>query len=868
MDIKMNKQYQPQEVEDRIYKGWLEGNHFAASADSGKEPFTIVLPPPNVTGQLHAGHALNHTLQDILIRYNRMNGKEALWQPGVDHAGIATQIRVEKELRENEGITRHDLGREAFLERVWDWKNRYGNRIVEQMYKIGDSCDWDRLAFTMSPEFSKAVRKVFVDYYNKGIIYRGHRIINWCPSCTTALSDSEVNHEPKSGSMWHIRYPITGEDGYLIVATTRPETMLGDTAVAVNPKDKRYAHLIGKTLTLPLMNREIPVVADEYVDVEFGTGAVKVTPAHDPNDFEIGERHNLPRIIIFNKDATINENGGKYQGLARYDARKQIVADLEAQGLLEKIVAHELTSGECYRCDTVIEPLCSLQWFVKMDMLSGPAIDVVKSGKVKFIPERFGKIYLHWMENIKDWCVSRQLWWGHRIPAFYCDTCDKSYVSMDDMTTCECGAPLRQDEDVLDTWFSSALWPLVTLGWGNDEKTFNYFGKTDVLVTAYEIISLWVARMIFSNLEFTGEPPFHTVIIHGLVKDAEGRKMSKSLDNGVDPLEVVEQYGADSMRFCLAQGISAGNDIRFSYPRIEAARNFANKIWNASRFVMMNIDEDTTDELPADLRIEDKWLLGRYNEVLANVTANLNTYEFSHAAENIYSFIWDDFCDWYIEMAKPRIASDSSAKSVLLYVLSRIMRMLHPFMPFISEEIYSYLNVSNKKALIITDWDTPNAAHTFADAKAAMQIIMDTIKAIRNIRAEMNVVPSVKTKVVVVTEQTALFEEASSFFARLAYANELEITADRAAIPQNSIPVVVSGAEAFIPRSDLVDEQKERERLLAEKDRLLKEIARVEGKLKNEGFIAKAPESVVAEERAKGDNYRAMLEKVEQLLGN
>ncbi len=867
--VEMDKKYNPQSIEDKIYAFWENGKYFHPEVDENKEPFTIVIPPPNVTGQLHAGHALNNTLQDIFTRFNRMKGKAALWLPGYDHAGISTQIRVEKEMREKEGITRHDLGREAFLQRVWDWKNKYGNRIVEQLKRMGCSCDWDRQSFTMDENFSNAVRKVFVDYYNEGLIYRGNRIINWCPSCATALSDSEVEHEPQQGNLWHIKYPIKDSDEFIIIATTRPETMLGDTAIAVNPKDKRYTHLVGKTAILPLVNREIPIVADDYVDSSFGTGCVKITPSHDPNDFEVGQRHNLESIIMLNEDATVNENGGKYAGLDRYAARKAIVSDLKEVGLLDKIETHEHNVGTCYRCDTVIEPLSSRQWFVKMAPLAKPALDVVNDGQIKFIPERYTKIYRHWMENIRDWCISRQLWWGHRIPAFYCDACEQTFVSMTDLTTCsKCGGALRQDEDVLDTWFSSALWPMGTLDWPEIGKDFEYFYPTNLLITAYEIISLWVARMIFSGMHFTGKIPFDTVMITGLVRDSEGRKMSKSLDNGVDPIEVIEQYGADALRFMLVSSGTPGHDMRFYMERVEAARNFANKIWNASRFVQMNISDAATDQLPERLTLADKWILTKLNRLIGDVTSNLEKYEYGISATKLYDFIWDDFCDWYIELAKPRLnAGDIDVQCMLVHVLSRMLKVLHPFMPYISEEIYGYLPIKDRKPLIIADWETPCDAQMFESEVTQMEMLQEAIRAIRNIRSEMNVPPSMRAKIMIVTPHDALFEENKQFFEKMAWASEVVVAKEKAELGEGAldatVSVVTAAAELFMPQGDLVDKEKEIARLTAERERLLKELQRVSDKLANGSFVDKAPAAVVDGERKKQQQYSDMLQKVE-----
>lgn len=865
----LETKYNPKQVEDRIYSEWVEQGCFHAEPNPDKKPFTIVIPPPNVTGKLHMGHALDETLQDILIRYHRMKGEETLWVPGTDHAGIATQIKVEEVLRNEEGLTRYDLGREKFLERVWAWKEQYGENIINQLKKLGSSCDWERERFTMDESCSRAVREVFVNLYNKGLIYQGNRIINWCPHCTTALSDAEVVYTDQPGHFWHIKYPIKDSDGFVIIATTRPETLMGDTAVAVNPDDPRYSSLIGKTLVLPLMNREIPVIADDYVDREFGTGCVKITPAHDPNDFEVGLRHNLEQIKIMNDDATINENGGKYCGMDRYEARRAVVKDLEELGLLVKTEEHAHNVGQCYRCSTTVEPLISKQWFVKMGPLAEPALKVVQDGGVRFVPERFAKTYANWMENVHDWCISRQLWWGHRIPAFYCDACGETTVSKEDPAVCpKCGAPMRQDEDVLDTWFSSALWPFTTLGWPEKTKELEYFYPTSVLVTGYDIIFFWVARMIFSGMEHMGKPPFHTVLIHGLVRDSQGRKMSKSLGNGIDPLEIIDQYGADALRFTLATGNAPGNDMRFYSERVEASRNFANKIWNASRFVLMNADGAASDKLPAVLELEDQWILSRLQTLIARVTDNLEKFELGIAVQNLYDFIWDEFCDWYIELVKPRLGTDKNPQNVLIYVLSNVLKLLHPFMPFITEEIYSYLPVSDKRLVVVSDWPQADDSLCFREAEQELETIKNAIKAIRNLRAEMNVPPSKKAKLVVITGAPALFESGDAFFKKLAGASEVVVTSDRSAIPENAVSLVVDKAEIFMPQGDLVDREKELARLNAEKKRLEGEIKRVEGKLSNQGFLAKAPQAVVEQEKEKGEKYRAMLEKVLNGLQN
>ena len=870
MSEQINKTYNPKEVEDRLYTRWVENGYFTPKADKSKEPFTIVIPPPNVTGQLHMGHALDETLQDILIRYKRMAGYNALWVPGTDHAGIATQVKVEEVLRKEEGLSRYDLGREKFVERVWDWKKLYGSRIINQLKKLGSSCDWTRERFTMDETLSKAVREVFVSLYEKELIYQGNRIINWCPKCITALSDAEVEYAEQAGHFWHIKYPIKDSDGYVEIATTRPETLLGDTAVAVHPDDERYKDLVGKMLILPLVGREIPVVADEYVDKDFGTGCVKITPAHDPNDFEVGKRHNLEVIKVLNDDATVNSYGGKYEGLDRYEARKQMVADLEAEGLLVKVKDHTHNVGQCYRCGTTVEPITSKQWFVKMQPLAEKALEVVKDGTVKFVPDRFSKTYINWMENVHDWCISRQLWWGHRIPAFYCDACGETTVSREDITVChKCGGKVHQDEDVLDTWFSSALWPFSTLGWPDKTEDLEYFYPTSVLVTGYDIIFFWVARMIFSAMEHMGKEPFKHVLIHGLVRDAQGRKMSKSLGNGVDPLEVIEEFGADALRFTLASGNSPGNDMRYSVEKVTASRNFANKIWNASRFVQMNL---TISELkvPENLCIEDKWILTKYNKLVEEVTDNLEKFELGVAVAKLYDFIWDVFCDWYIELVKPRLYDENdptniTAQHVLSYVLSNTLKLLHPFMPFITEEIWLSLP-HDGESIVISDWPKADTALDFPVETEQMEMIMDAVKAVRNKRAEMNIPPSKKASMIIVTDKSEVFSLGTVFFEKLASAASVTIVADKSGVDENSVAVIVDGAQVFMPMGELVDAEKEIARLNEEKKKLIGEIKRVEGKLSNEGFVAKAPAHVVEEEKAKGEKYKQMLEKVEESL--
>ena len=873
MRKELAKNYAPREFEDRIYKNWCDKGYFAPDKDKSKPAFSIVIPPPNVTGQLHMGHALDETLQDILVRTKRMQGYSTLWVPGTDHAGIATQIKVEENLRVNEGLTRYDLGREKFLERVWDWKNQYGSRIINQLKKLGSSCDWSRERFTMDEGCSKAVREVFVNLYDKGLIYRGYRIINWCPRCLTALSDAEVEYTEKEGAFWHIRYPVKDSDEYVTIATTRPETMLGDTAVAVHPEDDRYAHLVGKTLILPLVNREIPVIADEYVERDFGTGCVKITPAHDPNDFEVGKRHDLPVIKMMNDDATVNaEFGGKYAGMDRYEARKAMVADLEAEGYLVKIEPCAHNVGTCYRCKTTVEPLTSDQWFVKMEPLAKPALEVVKNGEVKFEPERFSKTYINWMENCHDWCISRQLWWGHRIPAFYCDKCGHMEVSKEDITVCpKCGGAVRQEEDVLDTWFSSALWPFSTLGWPDKTEDLQRYYPTSVLVTGYDIIFFWVARMIFSAMEHMGEKPFSTVFIHGLVRDAQGRKMSKSLGNGIDPLKVIEEFGADALRFALATGNAPGNDMRFSDEKIESARNFANKLWNASRFVLMNLTEEDGELLKmpdeANMAIEDKWILSRFNALAKTVNDNVDGYEIGVALSEIYSFTWDTFCDWYIEMAKSRIfeggAASLAAKRTLVYVLTGILKLLHPYMPFITEEIYQALPHSDE-SIMISSYPTYNASLVFPAEEEDVERIITAITAIRARRAEMNVPPSKKAKLYVVTKYQDTFKKAEKILEKLASASEVILTDGYES--DDAVSIATDAGSLYIPLSEVIDFDKERARLTAEQKKNDQEIERIEKKLSNEGFVAKAPAQVIEGERAKLRKYLEVREALAQSI--
>lgn len=863
------KNYSPAEVEDKIYDKWLKNGYFTPKIDKNKEPFTIVIPPPNVTGQLHMGHALDETLQDILIRYKRMQGFCTLWVPGTDHAGIATQIKVEENLRKEKGLTRHDLGREKFLELVWDWKNKYGSYILDQIKKLGSSCDFTRERFTMDEGCSKAVKEVFVKLYEKGLIYRGNRIINWCPHCITALSDAEVEYAEQDGNFWHIRYYFKDSDRYLEIATTRPETLLGDTAVAVHPEDERYKDLVGKTLILPLVGREIPVIADEYVDKEFGTGCVKITPAHDPNDFEVGLRHNLEQIRVMNDDATINEFGGKYQGMDRYEARKAIVEDLEKGGFLVKVEPHKHNVGQCYRCGTTVEPITSKQWFVKMQPLAERAIEVVKNRDIEFVPDRFSKTYLNWMENVHDWCISRQLWWGHRIPAYYCKDCGEMIVSKEDVTICpKCGGAMHQEDDVLDTWFSSALWPFSTLGWPEKTEDLEYFYPTSVLVTGYDIIFFWVARMIFSGMEQMDEIPFKHVFIHGLVRDEQGRKMSKSLGNGIDPIKVIDEYGADALRLTLATGNSPGNDMRFSAKKVEASRNFANKIWNASRFALMNLDIDKI-EIPDNLEIEDKWILSKYNDLVKEVTVNLDKFELGVAVAKLYDFTWDILCDWYIEMIKLRLyAKEESgrvAQNVLSYVLSGTLKLLHPFMPFITEEIFMALP-TNEESIMISKWPEYDSALSFKEDEKKVEMIIAAIKSVRNLRAEMNVPMSKKAKMYIITDDKDTFEKGISFFLKLGGASEVEVTSDKNLSVENAVSLVVEGAQILMPLGELVDLEKERERLEKEKEYILSEIKRVDSRLSNPGFVNKAPQKLIDEEKAKKIKFEEMLKQVEEKL--
>ena len=876
----LEKHYNHATTEDRLYAEWIEKNYFRAEIDYNKKPYTIVIPPPNVTGQLHVGHAMNNTIQDIIIRTKRMQGFCTLWLPGVDHAGIATQTRVEKDLKATKGLSRHDVGREEFVKLVWDWKNKYGNIIIDQLKKLGSSCDWSRERFTMDENLSRAVKKTFVTYYKRGLIYRGLRIINWCPSCETALSDAEVDHKENEGNLWHFRYKFKDSDEYITIATTRPETMLGDTAVAVNPNDERYKKYIGKILILPLMNREIPVIADDYVEKDFGSGCVKVTPYHDPNDFDIGERHNLPKINIFDKTATINENGGKYQGLNRFEARKRIIEDMDNLGLLEKTEKYINNVGHCSRCDTVVEPIASEQWFVNMKPLAEPAMKVIEEGKVKFVTERFEKSYMHWMENIRDWCISRQLWWGHRIPVFYCLDCGETMVSEDEVGVCEvCGSKnIKQDEDVLDTWFSSALWPFSTLGWPDDTKDLEYFYPTNVLVTAYEILSLWVARMIFSGLEFMQKEPFEYIYINGIVRDDQGRKMDKSRPESiVNPLDVIEKYGADVLRFGLMHGISPGIDTRYSEEKMEAARNFTNKIWNAARFVLMNIDIDEADisNIQAELELEDKWIISQLNNTIAEVTDNIEKFELSIAQAKIYDFIWDIFCDWYIELVKGRLGdknspSNKSAQNVIVYTLSNILKLLHPFMPFITEEIWQNIpkipEDKNTESIMISKFPVYDKANEYVQEESDLTKIITAIKAIRNKRVELNVPPSKKIKIIVASSQTDVFcEKSNYFFMRLAGAGEI-VYADGEESQENCVQIITADAIIYIPQDDLIDKEKEIVRLEKELATLETEIVRVQTQLNNEGFMKKAPENVIAEKRESEKKYLALKETVSESL--
>ena len=882
MSKELAKTYDPKGIEDKLYQKWLEKKYFHAEVDHSKKPFTIVIPPPNITGQLHMGHALDNTMQDILIRFKRMQGYNALWQPGTDHASIATEVKIIEKLKE-QGIDKHDLGREKFLERAWEWKKEYGGRIISQLKKLGSSCDWDRERFTMDDGCNKAVTEVFVKMHEKGYIYKGSRIINWCPVCNTSISDAEVIYEEQAGHFWHIKYPIIDENGepskteFLTFATTRPETMLGDTAVAIHPDDERYSHLIGKSVMLPLMNRIIPIVTDSYVDREFGTGVVKITPAHDPNDFEVGKRHGLPVINVMNDDATINQNGGKFAGMDRYEARKAIVAELDQMGLLVKIEDHVHNVGTHDRCKTTIEPMVKEQWFVKMDELIKPAVNAVKTGDIKLIPERMEKTYYNWTDNIRDWCISRQLWWGHRIPAYYCDKCGEIVVAKEMPGKCpKCGCEhFTQDPDTLDTWFSSALWPFETLGWPEQTEDLKYFYPTDVLVTGYDIIFFWVIRMIFSGFEQMGEKPFHTVLFHGLVRDSQGRKMSKSLGNGIDPLEIIDQYGADALRLTLITGNAPGNDMRFYYERVENSRNFANKVWNASRFIMMNMDgKNVTKPARESLQPVDKWILSKCNTLIKDVTDNMENYELGIAVQKVYDFIWDEFCDWYIEMVKPRLynTDDAESQNAALWTLKTVLidalKLLHPYMPFITEEIFCSLQ-SEEESIMISSWPVFDPENDYAKEEKAIETIKEAVRGIRNIRSEMNVAPSRKASVYLVSEDESvrtIFTEGKLFFASLAYANEVMIQTDKTGIAEDAVSVVIPGATLYIPFAELVDIAQEIQRLEKEQKRLEGELARVNGMLSNERFISKAPEAKIAEEKEKLAKYTNMMEQVKTRL--
>ncbi|WP_425448148.1 valine--tRNA ligase [Dethiothermospora halolimnae] len=878
MENNLSKTYNPKEFEDRLYDYWNENGYFKAEVNEEKEPFTIMMPPPNVTGNLHMGHALNGTIQDILIRWKRMAGYEALWLPGMDHASISTEARVVAKIK-SEGSSKQELGREKFLEKAWEWTEEYGGNIRNQLTKLGVSCDWSKERFTLDEGLSKAVEKVFIKLYEKGLIYRGNRIINWCPSCKTALSDAEVEHEESKGKLWHIRYPVKDSDEYIVIATTRPETMLGDVAVAVHPEDEKYKELVGKSLILPLVDREIPIVADEYVEMEFGTGAVKITPAHDPNDFEVGLRHDLEQLKIMDDDAKINEHGGKYKGLERYEARKQIIRDLEEQGFLVEIEEHDHNVGHCERCSTTVEPIISKQWFVAMEKLAKPAIDAYKNGDLKFVPDRFGKIYLNWLENIRDWCISRQLWWGHRLPVYHCQDCDEIIVSDEEPKKCsKCNSEnIKQDPDTLDTWFSSALWPFSTLGWPEETEELKYFYPTDVLVTGYDIIFFWVVRMVFSGIENMGEIPFEDVFITGLVRDPQGRKMSKSLGNGVDPLEIIEKYGSDALRFMLITGNTPGNDMRFHIEKVESSRNFANKLWNATRFVIMNLEEDIIGKEDAKIRFkeEDKWVLSRINNVTKEVTENLNKYELGIAAQKIYDFTWNEYCDWYIEMVKPRLYGEdeedkNTARYVLITVLKDILKLLHPFMPFITEEIWQHLPQTDG-SLMVSEWPKYRDENNYKESEENIDFVMEAVRNIRNIRAEMNVIPSKKAKCIFVTQNDRvkdILNVGEEYFKTLASASDIEVRETKEGIGEDAMSAVVENCEIFLPLEELVDIDKEIERLEKEKKKLEGELKRVKGKLSNAGFVNKAPEHVVNEEKEKQVKYQQMMDKVLERLEN
>ena len=890
MSKNLEKNYDPSAIEDRLYQKWLDKKYFHAEVDRSRKPFTIVMPPPNITGKLHMGHALDNTMQDILIRFKRMQGYEALWIPGTDHASISTEVKVINALKE-EGIDKNELGREGFLKRTWEWKKQYGGTITSQLKKMGSSCDWDRERFTMDEGCSKAVQTVFINLYKKGLIYKGSRIINWCPVCKTSISDAEVEYEEQAGHFWHIKYPIVGTDDAIIIATTRPETLIGDSALAVNPKDDRYKDLVGKMVELPLMNRQIPIIADDYVDMEFGTGVVKITPAHDPNDFQVGKRHNLPEINMLNDDATINENGGKYAGMDRYEARKAMVEDLKAAGLLVKVEDHVHNVGTHDRCKTTVEPMIKQQWFVKMDELIKPAADAVKNGDIKLMPERMEKTYFNWTDNIRDWCISRQLWWGHRIPAYYCDDCGEMVVSDTETTVCpKCGGHMTQDPDTLDTWFSSALWPFSTLGWPEKTEELSYFYPTDVLVTGYDIIFFWVIRMIFSGYEHMGEKPFGKVLFHGLVRDSQGRKMSKSLGNGIDPLEVIDKYGADALRLTLITGNAPGNDMRFYWERVEASRNFANKVWNATRFIMMNDPDGKIKpgnikvngnggsskayDLPDNLTAADKWILSRMNKVVAEVTENMEKYELGIAVSKLQDFIWDEFCDWYIEMVKPRLYNDEdTTKDAAVWTLKTVLvdalKMLHPYMPFVTEEIFCNLQ-DDEESIMISDWPVYKKELEFAEDENAIETIKNAVRNIRALRTDMNVAPSRKAKVYVVSENAGvrqIFENGKVFFATLGYASEVCVQSDKTGIADDAVSTVIPEAVIYMPFADLVDVKAEIERLEKEEKRLNGEIARCNGMLNNEKFTSKAPQAKIDEEKEKLVKYTQMLEQVKERLG-
>lgn len=881
METNLNKTYDPKEFESRLYDEWMEKGYFASKPNKDKKPFTIMMPPPNITGQLHMGHALDHTLQDVLIRWKRMQGCETLWLPGTDHASIATEVKVVERIKKEEGKTKYELGRDEFMKRAWAWKEEFGGKIENQLKKLGDSCDWDRQRFTMDQGCNDAVKEFFIKLYEEGHIYRGHRIINWCPNCKTTLSDAEVEHEDQPGNFYHVKYFLKDSDQFLEVATTRPETMLGDSGIAVNPNDERYADIVGKTAILPLVGRELPIVADEYVDMEFGTGVVKMTPAHDPNDFEVGLRHNLEEINVMNEDGTMNDKCGKYAGMDRYECRKAIIDDLKEEGFLIKIKEHDHAVGTCYRCHTTIEPRLSEQWFVKMDKLAEPAIKILNDKELQFVPDKFDKTYLQWLENIRDWCISRQLWWGHQIPAYYCQECGEVVVAREMPEKCpKCGCThFKQDEDVLDTWFSSALWPFSTLGWPNNTEELNYYYPTNVLVTGYDIIFFWVVRMAFAAMFCMNEKPFSHVLIHGLVRDSQGRKMSKSLGNGIDPLEIIDQFGADALRFTLITGNSPGNDMRFYMERVEFARNFANKLWNASRFVFMNWDEEmmngvTRSDVEANLTLADKWIISRANNIVKDVTHNMDKFELGMALQKAYDFTWSEYCDWYIEMVKPRLYGDDieakkAALYTLTYVLETILKLLHPFIPFITEEIFDHLPTANGM-IIVSEWPEFKEEDNMAKEEAMMDVMMDGIRNVRNVRSEMNVPPSKKAKVIMVPSEDKLeaVEAGKDYFKTLASASEVEVRADEAGIPEDAVSVVIDGVKIFIPLDELVDFEKELERLNKEKAKLEGEIKRVNGKLSNQGFLAKAPQKLVDEEKAKKEKFEEMMKSVEERLAS